>query len=399
MRRKIYNNRERHQYISDNTGLHIFQGEAGYVDGIYEVVEDATTLVMALETTSNLNGTNYLMVYGTGTPAENGAELLAAYEAAKQMPRYLGMLTDGPTHNFYVGQIYLHGTGAPSIRRIKANYTGGTQSIPASAYDIIDTVGNAFKYEKFSTTLIVAPGRYEYSANALNLNATNIHIKSLTGEIDVVLSDLAISVSNTFVSGIEVVSTGFININPIITPSLSMCKGFFNGEDGVLLGNFYRCNFVNCGFSEIQATIIDCTGYLNNPDTFEGTAINCRLTGANSRFGTPTGAGKIYNCIDGNGNLINYPAPSYSGMSDNITRLNIENTPTITDFISEIDAVTSRKPGSYKLNLLEAPFGSGTYLNTSLLIYGNHGIITIDNSSTYIIDFESQGFNPLFTNA
>ena len=38
----------------------------------------------------NLSGTNYVMVYGVGTPTENAAELQAAYNAAKNMPRYLG---------------------------------------------------------------------------------------------------------------------------------------------------------------------------------------------------------------------------------------------------------------------------------------------------------------------
>ena len=56
--------------------------------------------------TNDLDGTNYVMVYGVGTPEENAAELQAAYEAAKNMPRYLGDISYGTVADFYVGQTF-----------------------------------------------------------------------------------------------------------------------------------------------------------------------------------------------------------------------------------------------------------------------------------------------------
>ena len=47
------------------------------------------------------------MVYGTGTPTDNAAELQAAYNEAKTMPRYLGDIPISfASTTFYKGQTF-----------------------------------------------------------------------------------------------------------------------------------------------------------------------------------------------------------------------------------------------------------------------------------------------------
>ena len=245
----------------------------------------------------NLNGTNYLMVYGTGTPEENGAELQAAYEAAKKMPRYLGMLIAGPEYNFYAGQIYLNGTGQPSIRRIKANYTGATYSMPESAYDIIDTASNAFKYAKFSTTLIVAPGEYDFGATAFRVNSSGINIVSLTGNADVIVRSselldgltlgIFISADYALLKGIDCKTNTFYIANSLDNLICEYCIGGVNsfGSGGTASGTFNHCTGGNTSFG--------------SGGTASGTFNHC--TGGNTSFGTGGGiiSGTFNHCIGG----------------------------------------------------------------------------------------------------
>ena len=335
------------QFVKQTTGTSIYNWMS----------QKATTEAIAAAIGSNLNGTNYVMVYGTGTPTENGAELLAAYEEAKTMPRYLGTLSDGPTRNLYVGQIYLHGSGSPSIRRIKVNYTGGTQSIPTSAYDIIDTAGNAFKYEDFRTTVIVAPGTYTFGTTKFNINAIGVNVASLTGNADVIIDGIAGGADYTYIKGFDCgVNSCFneeLNTPNSIYENITCGEGFASGTSGYgCNGTFIKCiakgngfatsgtllgTYIDCeaamesfgGYGAVSATLIRCIG---GADSFGGGGTisstarleNCKLS--SGTFPTPTGSGKLYNCISGNGALVNYPALSASIPSD----ANLPGSPTTT---------------------------------------------------------------------
>ena len=394
MRRKLYNQRERHIYLSDNEGLHLFKDEPNKVDGIYMVTTEGDELITAINDSPNQNGTNYVMVYGTGTPTENGAELLAAYEAAKTMPRYVGDVFVGPNFTLYKGQTFRVVNDGNKYMVALQDYTGNIFNFPQKQ-EITEAQAKSVR-----TTVVVAPGAYTFSANAFNLNATNIDIKSLTGEIDVLLSSLDISVNDTFVSGMEVSSSGFININPNLSPRMSKCKGYFNGESDPLNGDFYRCNFTSIGFSEIVGKLVECTGIFST-DTFGGIAINCTLTAGS--FGTPVGSAKIYNCINGNGALINYPLPAPAGgMIANPNKIIVDLTvSTDSELVDEIATLTNGIDGSYTIDVDVHPLGTGSFLNCSLLMFGGgrSGYLVSDNGSIYLLNFTNSSVVNIHMNA
>ena len=295
--------------------------------------------------TNELNGTNYLMVYGTGTPAENAAELQAAYDDAKNMPRYLGEFSYDDSFSFKKGQTYYNSTYEIHYR-ILLDFDGleGDMEDEINRISIEQAVAKSTR-----TTVVVTPGEYNFGATAFAVNAPGINIVSLTSKKDVLINSINVSSDYVYVSGVNC-GTGVFTVSSeldnIIIENCEGGDGSF-GSGGTASGTFNNCiggdcsfgaygtasgtfNYCTAGDNSFGGGIAGiasgefnyCTGGSNSFGSdgrggiASGTLINCRLT--SGTFKTPTGEGKIYNCIDGSGTLVNYPplvAPSDSSDS------------------------------------------------------------------------------------
>lgn len=260
-----------------------------------------------------LFGTNYLMVYGTGTPAENAAELQAAYNEAKKMPRYLGILSSNTPIQMYAGQTFGIYTGSYIYYKILVDGTYNPFNF-SSSVRVTVTESEA---KSTRATVIVAPGEYNFGTSAFEVDTSGINIISLTGKKDVLINSINVSTNYVYVSGINCgtgkfdVSSGLPNI------IIENCEGgnySFCGEGGnVASGTFNYCTGGDYSFGgaggNVSGTFNNCIGgnysFGGSGGSITGALINCKLT--SGTFKTPIGAGKIYNCIDGNGNLVNYP--------------------------------------------------------------------------------------------
>ena len=162
----------------------------------------------AYEIPKSTNGTNYLIVYGTGTPEENAQEFINAYNLAKTMPRYLGKLdrTDGDAKTIYKGQTFDDGD-------YTGDYVVATSTIindSESGNLITETVSEAYA-KSIRTTLLVAPGYYNFTGEFVHAY-NGINIKSLSGDSDVYVS--AIEPNGNYVFAIE---ADFTEISGLIT--------------------------------------------------------------------------------------------------------------------------------------------------------------------------------------
>lgn len=322
------------------------------------LIENTNEKILANQ---ELNGTNYVMVYGTGTELENGIEFANAYDAAKTMPRYLGSLsTANPiSYNVYKGQTF-YDTENEDYYICHTNYTANVGSLNDKSIAIVES-----KAKSTHTTIIVAPGAYEFARPFIH-NADNVNIVSLTGNRDVIFKStngtgaILVATPTTYIKGINTLTSGFSVIGGLGNIVIENCKGgdnSFGQYEESLMGTFIDCEagnnsfgigdgeLINCKFirckagnnsfgyeCNMQSTVIDCeagnnsfgssplNGYANTSTyirciagvdsfgaygTLTGEIINCKLT--SGTFTTPTGAGKIYNSIDGNGTLVNYP--------------------------------------------------------------------------------------------
>ena len=316
---------------------------------IYSTIEPEDIMVK--------NGTNYLMVYGTGTPAENGAELLAAYEEAKKMPRYLGDVFIGPDLTLYKGQTFRVVNDGNKYMVALRDFTGNIYNLQEKW--VIPEVDA----KSVRTTLIVAPGEYNFGASAFTVDTDGINIVSLTGNSDVIINSteensifnytygIKITANYTLIKGINCKTNTFYIADNLDNLICEYCIGGYNSFSGhgTASGTFNYCiggtasfgstasgTFNNCiggdgsfggtasgifndciggggsfgGYGgTASGTFNHCTGDSGSFGGYGGTASgifnNCITSGT---FSTPTGEGKIYNCIDGNGTLVNYPA-------------------------------------------------------------------------------------------
>jgi uncharacterized protein YjbI with pentapeptide repeats len=201
--------------------------------------------------TPNLNkGVNYLMVYGTGTPSQNETELQNVYNAAKKM--------------------------SPSASNV--------------------------------ITIVVSPGNY----GSCNFDTSYINVVSLTGNADVTIHDISPSVGqHSYFKGIVLIDFIMPKNSPNIILENCVLNGTFDSAGDA--NNPINSTLINCNIQgqfgtdggNFAAQLIGCTIdtiSIGNGE-FTGLAENCTLkTGT---FPTPTGAGKIVNCIDSTGNVIN----------------------------------------------------------------------------------------------
>ena len=267
----------------------------------------------------NLNGTNYLMVYGVGTPTENAAELQAAYEEAKKMPRYLGDVGSGSTQMMYKGQTFRFSPGPGHY--FKVGITGNMNSGGSGLG--LQTVTEA-EAKSTRTTLIVAPGEYDFGATAFRVNSSGINIVSLTGNPDVIVRSsemlegltigIFVSADYALLKGIDCKTNDFriaSNLNNLIC---EYCIGGINsfGGSGTASGTFNHCigganSFGGSGTA--SGTFNHCTGgntSFGGGGTASGRFNHC-IGGANS-FGTYGGiiSGTFNYCIGGENSFGNY---------------------------------------------------------------------------------------------
>lgn len=313
--------------------------------------------------TSDLNGTNYLMVYGTGTPQENAAELQAAYEAAKKMPRFIGFTSPTSPTYMYVGQTFgVYMGGSPTYYKILVDGEYIPYQMSGSA---IVTESEA---KSVRTTVIVAPGEYNFGASAFVVDAESINIVSLTGNSDVFISSTEKNLSQNYFYGIKVTANNILvkgincktntfyiadNLDNLIceyciggdysfggwmgnvSGTFNNCKGgdySFGGYDGNVLGTFNNCiggnysfgtnngtvsgTFNNCiggnaSFGAyggtISGTLNYCIGSTNSFGLYGTIASSARLYYTrltSGTFPTPVAGGRLILCIDGSNNVI-----------------------------------------------------------------------------------------------
>lgn len=296
MRQKIYNQKERFINISDNVGLHIFKDEVGYVDGIYNVTDKQVELVYefvrAKDFYETLNGTNYLMVYGVGTPEENAAELQAAYNEAKKMPRHLRTFSSGDSIEIYKGQTFVNSSiPITHVMVANSNYSGAIALAPIGTFSRIDSQSGLDAALARRVSVIVAPGEYNFGAsNSFTLNTARIDIKSLTGKKDVLINSVSVSSDYVYVSGVNCGTGRFLVSDALPNIIIENCEGgigSFGGE---------QYNGV-----DTSGTFIDCIGGDYSFGSY-GTASGkfTRCIGGDYSFGTEgTLTGYFEDCESG----------------------------------------------------------------------------------------------------
>lgn len=207
-----------------------------------------------------LEGTSYITVLGDkATPAENGLDLQAAYDAAKLATPYGNPLNSA----------------------------------------------NRF-------TIFVAPGFYFFDTqyNQFVVDAENIDIKSLSGEADVFLSGITVSSPNTYLKGLSTLLAGYIGgIQPGFNIEYSSnmqtfdtCagSGYSFGYGGQILGTFINCTAGNFSFCSAPSA---------------GSA----PTGITVQSGSPILAGVLTNCTAGYGSFAHSDMDSNTEITGTLT--------------------------------------------------------------------------------
>lgn len=245
---------------------------------------------------NDLNGTNYVMVYGVGTPSENAAELQAAYDEAKKMPRYIGSINaiSEELATIYKGQtIYdlesgTYGVCNKSIINEPLNTIGITNIEGGNAEE---------KAKSVRTTVIVAPGIYDFNSEigVFEINSDSINIVSLTGHSDVIINDINCTAEYVYVKGLNAKNGLFYLTSKGLNQVFENCIGGDESFSGT--SHEFKSICINC-------TVYGTWAFGNDSGVMTGLLYNCKMDGT---YAIPSMDGKIYNCIDGNGNLINFP--------------------------------------------------------------------------------------------
>lgn len=234
--------------------------------------------------TNSNNGTNYLVVYGTGTPEENAQEFINAYNLAKTMPRYLAGIdrASDDTVTVYKGQTFDDGSYALNSFKIATN------TVINGPANTVEGIEVSKKYaQSLRTTILIAPGYYNFTGEFVHY-CPGINIKSLSGNSDVYIS--AIEPNGNYVFGIE---TNFTEISGLVTnhvtyqdgvaairvaPNLIfdlVVKKCISGsysfwDNNIAINSVYYGTFIDCeggGFSFVCG---------NGPQTLSGKFIRCK---------------------------------------------------------------------------------------------------------------------------
>jgi hypothetical protein len=262
---------------------------------------------MVIDIPDELNGTNYLMVYGTGTPAENAAELQAAYDEAKSMPRYRGDIWayGGSGAITYKGQTF-------------QDTEWGDYRIATEDIQIIDNDWGYYRSKSALITIeearntrtkvIVAPGQYTVGGGTFTMDASGIDVISLTGRRDVIIDGVILSASFVYCSGIDATTSTFEIYENLSFIVVENCRGgefSFGSSQYNTTGTFIDCVGGDASFGasgDAKGIYIRCTAGSNSFGGAEGIAsgefIDC--VGGDYSFGAPMSATGVFTrCIGG----------------------------------------------------------------------------------------------------
>ena len=280
-----------------------------------------------------LGGTRYVYVYGKGTPEDNAAELQAAYDKAKTMPRHLGTVAEFDFVVFTKGRSL--SIGGIHIKSIK-DFEGVLNDIDQSYYvEISEQEANSNR-----ATVVVAPGEYRFGDTAFIADATCVDIVALTGNVDVYLSSAEIDPADQYGIGIVIMANN-VHLKGINCGDLSFriyyyldkleCENCIGGMYSFGGTNDASGTFTNCiggyasfgCYSTASGTFNNCTGgdySFGCYGTASGTFNYCR--GGNGSFGGyGTASGTFTNCTGGGGSFGGY-AGTASGTFTNCTSSN-----------------------------------------------------------------------------
>lgn len=250
--------------------------------------------------TSELSGSNYVMVYGVGTPEENANELEYAYNEAKKLPRYIGAYANGGVIiNIYKGQTFTNNSIPIKFFTATADYNGTLGAAPAGTFLPNDIQADFDKALATRATVVVAPGTYTFAtANSFTVNERGINLVSLTGNRDVIINGITVTSNTSFIKGIDC-GLDIFNLSLNCTSEIETCSG---GD-----GSFSSS-------SDLVANLTDCIGglgsFCNDSGDIMSILKGCKLTAGT--FKTPT-TGKLINCIDGDGNVVSFPSQITGG--------------------------------------------------------------------------------------
>lgn len=297
-----------------------------------------------------LTGTHYMFVKGNGTPAQNGTELVAAYNAAKTKVNVT--FFPGPNlgnDNFYVFpgnntfQVYtpFNYPLGPTTANVTGDGFTGTISIDIISYNgfILEFINNEnfsiFDITYFAinipsikrSTVLIAPGYYDLP-NYLIIDTQYVDLVSLDGNLSVYTNLYPINVyaNNVLIKGIY---NPFFEINNNLNNlTLENCKGgdsSFNaigGSGGVISSTFINCDggADSFGFyATLSGTFINCVGgngSFGKYGNISGIFDNC--TGGNNSFGYNAQiSGTFTNCVAGDNSFGGYGFISPQGTFNN----------------------------------------------------------------------------------
>ena len=253
--RKEYDGYDAATSITSNDLIKYKDGTSGKVYKITEANLSAQVQDDFVEAGGVKRGTYFSIVKADGTPAENGASLLAEYARVKA----LGLALDADT-----------------------------------------------RY-----TLYIPAGQYDLTAD-LVVDTLYLDVRSLNGECSVYLTSNTIDITTqpVNVTGIDVGTQRFKIAESDLNTVITNCKGgdhSFTSYDGVTSGIFTNCTGGDYSFGgdggEAGGTYKNCTGgnysFAGNGGTASGTFTNCK-GGELSFAGKGIASGTFTNCVGGN---------------------------------------------------------------------------------------------------
>ena len=220
---------------------------------------------------SDLNGTQYVMVYGTGTPEENAAELQAAYNEAKKMPRHIRTFSSGDSIEIYKGQTFVNSAiPITHVMVANSNYSGAIALAPIGTFSRSDSQSALDAALARRVTVIIAPGEYNFGSSGFTLNTSRIDVKSLTGKKDVLVNIVNVQSDYCYVAGINCREGSFVVSDNLPNIVIENCEGrganSFCGElqNGVTAsGTFIDCvggNYSFASYGVASGKFIRCIG-------------------------------------------------------------------------------------------------------------------------------------------
>lgn len=315
------------EFVEGVSGFFVNAPLGGGVEIVNDLTTGGTTKALSAEQGMVLylsklasSGSSYLYVSGIGNPTDNAAELQAAYDEAKKMPRFLGFLDPSSTRYMYAGQTF--GTYIDGFKYHKVLADG--QYLPLQmAGSIIVTAEEA---KSTRTTVIVVPGEYNFGAAAFVADAWGIDIVSLTGNPDVIINSteetssgylygIKVTADNVLIKGINCKTNTFYiadNLDDLICEYCTGGYGSFAHNGGIASGTFNYCiagggSFG--GYGTASGTFNNCIADDNSFGTqgnASGTFNNCK--GGDNSFGTYGGiiSGTFNHCIGGDNSFGTY---------------------------------------------------------------------------------------------